>query len=244
MLTVTKSGLYTYGQFTKSFSVYSSKFTFGSSTHQVNNFIQWITTPGGTCGSAQWYWVMLDLETVSGTSQIKVPYYIDNDLESVKMNILIIAKQTSSFHVNVYSTYSQNGIFKYSTIDHLSSRFSNNLGIDTALFGNPDSGQRCLHGLTYIFLFCNIGESSRANKCLFNTSSGNITSFSYSRAEVLKVNTICIGRCPAGTFYNLTSYSCDSCNQGCSSCDQCGNCTANSTVVGSTCSSNQNSTTP
>ena len=43
------------------------------------------------------------------------------------------------------------------------------------------------------------------------------------------MDTICYGigvNCPLGTFYNATSLSCDSCSQGCNTCDNNGVCSS------------------
>ena len=134
LVTTVTNNLIDYTQFTYYFTL-SSKFVFGQGTHQVNNFIQWITTPGGTCGSEQWYWIMLNVSIVVGTSQVRVPYYQDNDVLNVKMNVLIVAEQLGNQSATFYSTYTQFGDFTYSTIDHYSPHFINNFGINTTAFG-------------------------------------------------------------------------------------------------------------
>lgn len=186
LVTTVTNNLIDYSEFTNYFMV-TSKFVFGQGTHQVNNFIQWMTTPGGTCGSGQWYWIMLNVETISGTSQVKVPYYQDNDVLNVKMNVLIVAKQLGSQNATFYSTYSQLGDFTYGTISNYSPYFTYNLGINTTDFGESTSGQRCLHGLTYLFLDCNRGYSSRTNSGLFTISGTMVTGVTSSRAEILRI---------------------------------------------------------
>ena len=53
LLSVTQkaSNLTPYDQFGKFFSVNSSKFVFGYRTHNVNPFIQWISTKNNACGT-------------------------------------------------------------------------------------------------------------------------------------------------------------------------------------------------
>ena len=181
LVTTVTNNLIDYSEFRNYFTV-TSKFVFGQGTHQVNNFIQWITTPGGTCGNAQWYWIMLNVETITGTSEVKVPYYQDNDVLNVKMNVLIVAQQLGSQSAIFYSTYSQMGDFTYGSISSYSPYFTYNLGINTTAFGESTSGQRCLHGFTYLFLYCNIGYSSRINSGLFTINGTQVTGVTFSRA--------------------------------------------------------------
>ena len=56
---------------------------------------------------------MLRVETVNGTSVIRVPYYQDNDIETIKVNILIVSQQIGNETANFYSAYAQDGIFSY-----------------------------------------------------------------------------------------------------------------------------------
>ena len=93
LLTVVKSNLIDYSEFTNYFEVSSSKFTFDSSSFQVDAFIQWITTVNNDCGNQKWYWTMLRVEVVNGTSVVRVPYYQDNDIDKIKVNIIIVSQQ-------------------------------------------------------------------------------------------------------------------------------------------------------
>ena len=148
------TGLQTYKLFTKYIEVISTKFTFGSSTHQVNHFIQWISTVNSRCGYNAWYWIMLRGSTLAGTSIVRMPYYLDNDILSVKVNVLIVSKQIGSQNASFYSTYSQTGSFKYSSVSSYSYQFTYNFGLNASQFGEPTSGYRCINGLTSLFLNC------------------------------------------------------------------------------------------
>ena len=81
------------------------------------------------------------------------------------MNVVIVAQDVGSQQAAFYSTFSQFGDFGYSTIDHYSYYFRYNFYLNSTLFGDSTSGQRCLHGLSYIFLDCNRAISSRINQC-------------------------------------------------------------------------------
>ena len=138
VLTVVQSNLTTYSQFQNSFSVASNKFTFSSSSHQVNNFIQWVTSSTSSCGVA--YWLMLQLEPIYGTSSIRIPYYVDVDIIEVKMNIVIVTKQFGAQLGTFYALYSQVGSFSYSTVRSYDEEFYYNFGLNTTRFGASTSG--------------------------------------------------------------------------------------------------------
>ena len=137
---------------------------------------------------------MLRVETVNGTSVIRVPYYQDNDIETIKVNILIVSQHIGNETANFYSAYAQDGSFSYSTIVAYSKHFSTNFGINSSLYGLPPTNStHCILGLRYLFLNCTIGHNSQHNSFLFHYNGSETISISYSAAEILRADVVCYG---------------------------------------------------
>ena len=103
------------------------------------------------------------------------------------MNILIVAKKLGGQSGTFYAIYSQVGSFSFSTVQGYQQYFYNDFGLNTSRFGSSTSGQRCIHGFTYIFLNCPFGVISKVSSGLFLMNGSQVSSFNYTDSEVLRV---------------------------------------------------------
>lgn len=117
------------------------------------------------------------------------------------MNIVIVSRQFGGQLGTFYALYSQVGSFSYSTVRSYDEEFYYNFGLNTTRFGASTSGQRCIHGLTFIFLDCNVG-STGISSGLFQMNGNEVSGITYSLADVLRIYTVCYGICPSGEDCN------------------------------------------
>ena len=109
----------------------------------------------------------------SSSNTIKIALSTGNDvyLTGVKVNILMVTKNssTNNYVPEVYSSTSQEGHVFYK-------RFINNFGINASTFGSESSGY-CLQGLTIIDLYY-YSDSTSFSSFLFRYSGSQVSDIS------------------------------------------------------------------
>ena len=159
---------------------------------------------------------------------MRFPYYIENYIAEIKMNILIVSRQIGSQKATFYSTSLQFGTINVTYFKLFSNKgFKHNFGINRYLFGESNSGHLCLNGITSLLLKCRI-ETCDQNYILFKIND-SLVSRIYFDNLLLGMDYTCYGmgaNCPKGTFFNENTFRCDPCSSGCSTCNSLGTCSS------------------
>ena len=176
----------------------STKFNLTGSTESPASvvFYQWVTGRGGYSSSSINYWTDISFSTTySRPSEVRITLSLGSSIymTGVKLAILMVSKVINSSTVNIYETYSMDGIY-YSRI------FNSNLGVNTTLFGEPSTGQQCFSGLKTIHLYFYNTTSTNTNPTsfLFTYNGSTIDGLTYSNVYGCRISTICMGLCPLG----------------------------------------------
>jgi hypothetical protein len=122
----------------------SSKFQLGSIAPYNIHSVQWVTGDQNTSSFVNyWFYTNLTIADVSLWGYyLKLIIYTDTGtfMTGFKINVLLVSRLVNEVEVAYYTVITQTGQF-------LDKTFIYNLGVSTELFGQPASGQRCVHGL-------------------------------------------------------------------------------------------------
>ena len=112
----------------------SSKFTFSSNPPKIVPFFQWITATYSTFNyNNYWSWISA---SSYGSSQVRISFFDDSTYrKGMSIVVLLINTQASINRVTAQ------------TGDSWSHLFTHNFGVNTSLYGQPQSGNHCLFGL-------------------------------------------------------------------------------------------------
>ena len=205
----------------------SSKFDFGGSSPAVAtlHYFQWVTGESNTSSSSINYWAYAYLNTYSlssNSNELRVSFWVGSRIYMTGCKIVILLVDSSALATE--SAESQDG-------SAASRYFSYNLGITTASFGKPSTGERCLTGLSKIDLYVYSSSSySLSTQFLFTYSGQDISGLTYSYVYKCLAKTLCIGSCASDTYYSssgcvLCSLTMPRCT-ACSTSSQCLNCSS------------------
>jgi hypothetical protein len=230
LVTFTKTGLTEGAYPAPVLTANSSKFDFNNVTDTpiMTTFYQWVTGSTAANYSSINYWSSFytayfslnnsDYELLVNYTTGSLVY-----LTGVKTQMLLVRKTVGLGGTAVFQINSQVG--KY-----LSATFYNNLAVPVAYFGQPSSARSCLHGLNRLdlYLYRDASEPDPLS-FMFQYNGSQISDLTYSNIYTVAMQTLCLGACGEGQFFNYSS--CLSCQQfmpGCVSCSsrylchQCG----------------------
>ena len=112
-----------------------------------------------------------------------------------------------------------------------SKNFTKNLGVPTALYGQPSSGISCITGLRTIDLYVyNSTYFNKSTEFLFKYSGFEISDVTYNYIYGCYSATLCLAQCAPRYFYNNSTNSCSLCPYDCATCNnlqQCLTCAPN-----------------